>query len=434
MAEGHILIVEDRDSLRGLLRRALQAEGYRITEAADGGVAARLLAGGSFDLVLTDLKLPVASGLEVVATSRRLHPRTPVLVMTAYGTVSAAVEAMKLGALDFLEKPVEVDDLLRLAKAALGEPEPEAVFAPPGCPPIVGRHPSLRAALRLLQRVAPTDSTVLLTGESGTGKELFARCLHGTSRRREGTFVAVNCAALPASLMENELFGHEKGAFTGADRRQAGRFERAHGGTLFLDEIGELPLALQAKVLRVLEDGTFDRVGGTAPARSDARLVVATNRDLSAMVAAGEFRGDLYYRLDVFPIHMPPLRDRLEDLPALVQHLLHKLSHHHGQKAPFATPEALEHLGRYSWPGNVRELANVLERAVILCDGDRLQPADLLLTREALPTGEAAEVRQALEASGGDKHLAAQSLGISYSTLQRRIRRYDLEGFPQYRP
>ena len=314
MASTQILVVEDRDSLRKLMRHTLRQEGFSVETAADGEEAIRLLAGRRFDLVLTDLKLPGASGIDVVKASRRHQPHAPVVVMTAFGTVQTAVEAMKLGAVDFLEKPIEIDDLVAMAKSKV-RAEEEAIFQPPGGPTIVGRHPSMRAALRLLEKVAKTDSTVLITGESGTGKELFAQALHALSPRAKGPMVAVNCAAIPASLMENELFGHEKGAFTGASRRQAGRFELADRGTLFLDEIGELEIGVQGKVLRVLEERVFERVGGGRPTRVDIRLVAATNRDLESMVAAGTFRSDLFFRLDVFPIELPALRDRATDIP-----------------------------------------------------------------------------------------------------------------------
>jgi len=430
-----ILIVEDRESLRGLLRRALEGEGYSTREAPDCAAAFQHLDRRHFDLVLTDLKLPDGTGLEVLATSRRLQAQTPVLVMTAYGTVHTAVEAMKGGAFDFLEKPVEVDDLLELVSQAIGPREGEGHYQPPGGPIIVGRSPQIQAALRLLKRVSVTESTVLLTGESGTGKELFAQCLHVLSPRSAGPFVAINCAALPEALMENELFGQEKGAFTGADRRQAGRFERAHGGTLFLDEIGELPLGLQAKVLRVLDEGIYERVGGGSPQKSNARLVAATNRNLGAMVKEGSFRADLFYRLEVFPISIPPLRERLEDLDILSTHLLRSLAKRHGRPAPTLSAKALKLLGDHSWPGNIRELGNLLERVLILAEGDLLREADLtpFLHTEIPPDDPEAELRQVLLSTGGEKHKAAEILGVSYSTLQRRILQYDLEGFPKYR-
>jgi DNA-binding NtrC family response regulator len=439
-----LLVVEDRDSLRRVLERALSEEGHEVAAEADAPPAlARLAAGERFDLVLTDLMLPGGSGLDVVSAARRVSEATPVVVLTGFGTVGAAVEAMKRGAVDFLEKPVDLERLGALVRSLTAPPAAEAAvassFEAPGVAPIVGRHPRLRAALRLLGRVAPTETTVLLTGESGTGKELFARALHALSPRARGPFVAVNCAAIPESLVESELFGHERGAFTGADRRRAGRFEQARGGTLFLDEIGELPLAVQAKVLRVLDGGGFERVGGGAPLVADARLVAATNRDLAARVAAGEFRTDLLYRLEIFPIVLPSLAERPEDVPLLVEHLLARLAERHAAAPPRPTAEAMRRLAAQPWPGNVRQLANVLERAVILHAGERLAAAavEALLTGagEASSAGrsERDRVRAALAAAGGDKRRAAEALGLSYRALLARVRAHDLEGFPKYR-
>jgi DNA-binding NtrC family response regulator len=456
---GHILVVEDRPSLRRMLEHALEGEGYRVEAVATGSEAIERLRsdhgggdgsgeGAGYDLVLTDLKLPGASGLEVLAAARSAHPRLPVVVLTAYGTVATAVEAMKLGAWDFLEKPVEIEDLFRIVAAAVGEAEGEAeddlCLDVPGGPRIVGRHPRLRSAARLLARVAPRESTVLLTGESGTGKELFARALHALSPRASGPFVAVNCAAIPEALMENELFGHEKGAFTGADRRQPGRFELARGGTLLLDEIGELGTAVQGKVLRVLEERTFERVGSGVALPADVRLVAATNRDLEDMVERRLFRSDLYFRLAVFPIELPPLRQRSSDVPLLVRHLLERLAERHGAPAPRPSEDALELLATQPWPGNVRELANVLERAVILAEGARLTAAELrpLMSAPAGARGGAADgrgagererIRRTLIECGGDKKRAAERLGMSYRTLQRKVRELDLEGVPHYR-
>jgi DNA-binding NtrC family response regulator len=434
MPTGRILIVEDRDSLRRMLERALAQEGYDVEAAADGRAGIRLVEERAFDLVLTDLKLPDVSGLEVLAATRRAQPRVPVVVLTGYGTVGAAVEAMKLGAYDFREKPVEIDDLARLIEGAIGERDESAAFHVPGAPPVVGRHPRLRAAIRLLQKVAATESTVLLTGESGTGKELFAHALHALSPRKDGPFVALNCAAIPESLLENELFGHEKGAFTGADRRQPGRFELADRGTLMLDEIGELPLGVQGKVLRVLEERTYERVGGGRTLRADVRLVAATNRDLEAMVAEGAFRSDLFFRLNVFPIELPALRERASDVPLLARHLLGEIARRHRLDPPRLDEEAEELLAAQPWPGNVRELANVLERAVILADGPALRAADLRPLLHLLsPAGEKDRVRQALIDTGGDKKKAADLLGMSYRTFQRKVKEHDLEGVPRYR-
>lgn len=437
MTAGRILIVEDRDSLRRMLELALRQEGYSVDSAADGGSGIRLVERQDFDLVLTDLKLPDGSGLQVLAASRTAQPRVPVVVLTGFGTVATAVEAMKLGAYDFLEKPVAIDDLYRLIERALGERgerDENAVFHAPGAVAIVGRHPLLRAAVRLLQRVAVTESTVLLTGESGTGKELFARAVHALSPRREGPFVALNCAAIPDTLIENELFGHEKGAFTGADRRQPGRFEAAERGTLFLDEIGELPPGAQGKVLRVLEERTYERVGGGRTQKADVRLIAATNRDLEAMAESGEFRADLFFRLNVFPIELPPLRERASDIPLLARHLLAEIARRHRAEPPRLDEDAAGLLAGEPWPGNVRELANVLERAVILADGPALSAADLrLLLRPLAPAGERERLRQGLIEAGGDKKVAAERLGMSYRTLLRKIREHDLEGVPRYR-
>jgi DNA-binding NtrC family response regulator len=431
---GRILIVEDRASLRKMLRHALEAEGYAVDAAASAEEGAARLAEHTADLVITDLKLPGGSGLDVVRAARAAQPPIEAIVMTAYGTVGAAVEAMKLGAADFLEKPVEIAELLRRVAAWTGSAAAETAFRAPGCAPIVGSHPRLRAALRLLERVAPTESTVLLLGESGTGKELFARALHALSPRGRGPFVALNVAAMPETLIENELFGHEKGAFTGADRARAGRFEQAQGGTLLLDEIGELPLAAQGKVLRVLEERTFERVGGGATRRADVRLVAATNRDLRGMVEEGLFRSDLFFRLDVFPIELPALRERREDVPALARHLLAEHAARHGGAAPELAEDALAALTAQSWPGNVRELANVLERAVILAAGGTLGVRDVEpLLRPRAGGAERERLREALRQAGGDKRRAAELLGVSYRTVVRWVKAEELEGYPRYR-
>lgn len=434
MPDFHILVVEDRDSLRRMLDHALSGEGYSVDTSPSAEAGIEKIEQSDFDLVVTDLKLPGRSGIELLKASRELDPSVPVVVLTAYGTVHTAVEAMKEGAADFLEKPVEIDDLFRLVASLVGETSEEASLNVPGGVTIVGQHPKVKAALRLLERVARTDSTVLLTGESGTGKELFARALHALSPRSSGPFVAVNCAAIPETLIENELFGHEKGAFTGAHRRQSGRFEAAAGGSLLLDEIGELPLAIQAKVLRVLEERTFERVGGSQTLKAEVRLVAATNRELASMVEMGGFREDLFYRLEVFPIELPPLRERASDIPQLAQYLLDNIAQRQKASRRQLTEGSLKLLESHSWPGNVRQLANVLERAMIVGEGPRLDAAEL---RQLLSSpggrGDREEVCDALEEAGGDKRQAAEILGVSYRTLQRRIKEYDLGGFPQYR-
>jgi DNA-binding NtrC family response regulator len=438
-SRGRILVVEDRDSLRRMMELALRGEGYEVKSAPDVAAALALVATPS-DLVITDLMLPDGSGLEVVRALRAAQSATPIVVLTAFGSIASAVEAMRLGAVDFLEKPLELEQLFALCARWIGPRVADPIFQPPGAAPaIVGCHPRLRAGLRLLEKVAPTPSTVLLTGESGTGKELFARAVHALSPRALGAFVAVNCAAIPESLMENELFGHEKGAFTGAERRHVGRFELAQGGTLFLDEIGELRPEVQGKVLRVLEERVFERVGGGQPVKADVRIVAATNRDLEKMATVGEFRQDLFYRLNVFPIELPPLRERADDVPALARHLVVRLAQKLDRPAPTLDADVLELLQRQPWPGNIRQLANLLERALILVDGhlSLAEIAPLLENRPAPVPGEAsderARVRAALAENEGDKNRAAASLGWSYRHLQRKIHELDLEGFPKYR-
>jgi DNA-binding NtrC family response regulator len=417
-----------------MLRAALNQAGYEVTTAADGRAGIEEATASSFDLVLTDLKLPHASGLEVLAASREARPEVPVVVLTAHGTVTAAVEAMKKGAVDFLEKPIEIDDLAALIESHLNDREGQELLRLPEGPTLIGRHPMMRSALRLLEKVAGTESTVLLTGESGTGKELFARALHALSDRSRGPFVAVNCAAIPEQLLENELFGHERGAFTGAHRRQPGRFEQARSGTLLLDEIGELSLSIQSKILRVLEEKAFERVGGGATVTADVRLVAATNRDLAGMVDEGLFRADLFYRLEVFPIELPPLRKRGSDVCLLARYLLSEIAGRHGRPVPRLTAKAETWLESQQWPGNVRQLANLLERAIILDENSRIGVADLNALLTVSPEVERRrEIKAVLEETNGDKKKAAELLGISYRTLQRRVQQYDLEGYPRYR-
>ncbi len=429
-----VLVVEDRDTLRRMLTHSLEQEDYEVVAVPDGEEAIERLRDQAFDLVLTDLKLPQASGIDVLEASRAHQAATPVVVMTGYGTVESAVKAMKLGAIDFLEKPVEIDDLLALVESLLGGTAESFSLSPEGGPTIVGRHPRTRAALRLAEKVAPTESTVLLTGESGTGKELFARAIHALSPRRSGPFVAVNCAAIPEALLENELFGHEKGAFTGAHQRQSGRFEQARTGSLLLDEVGELSLAVQSKVLRVLDERTFERVGGGQTLKADVRLIAATNRSLEKMVDAGEFRSDLFFRLEVFPIELPPLRERGSDIPLLARHLLESIAERHRGGPLRLTDDAEELLSSQPWPGNVRQLGNLLERAFILADGPVLDAAELRsLLSQTDRRDEVERLRQALREADGDKKEAARLLEMSYSTLLRRVKEHDLEGYPKYR-
>jgi DNA-binding NtrC family response regulator len=456
-----ILLVEDKDSLRAMLRHALEAQGHAVVEATDEGGAVRLLLDTRPALVLTDLKLTTGDGFGVLRAVKDFDPDVPVVVMTAYGSIQDAVRAMKDGALDFLAKPIDPDHLLLLVERALIQRRmaaenillKEELAVRRGAPAIIGEDPSLKRVSVALQRAASTDATVLLQGESGTGKELFARTLHALSPRNDGPFVAINCAAIPENLLETELFGYEKGAFTGANARKPGRFELAHRGTLFLDEIGELPLALQAKILRALEERRFDRVGGTVSLQVDVRIVAATNRNLKVAVAARQFREDLFFRLSVFPIDIPPLRERKHDVEILARHFIERYSRELKKKPLALTAQALEELQAYAWPGNVRELQNCIERAVILAEGDAILPRHLNLSFVALAAAappspweqidlsgtladvsrrvtaeaERRKIAQALRDASGNKPRAADLLQVSYKTLLMKLKDYAIE-------
>ncbi len=377
-----ILIVEDKDSLRAMLRHALEAQGHDVVEAVDEAEATRLLSEVQPGLVLSDLRLPVGDGFGVLRAAKDFDPELPVIVMTAYGSIQDAVSAMKAGAMDFLAKPVDPDHLMLLVERSLAQRRmaseiillKEELASRNGAPRIIGEDPSLKKVVANLQRAAGSDTTVLLQGESGTGKELFARALHALSARADGPFVAINCAAIPEGLLESELFGHEKGAFTGAHARKPGRFERAHRGTLFLDEIGELPLALQAKILRAIEERRFERVGGNVLLQVDVRIVAATNRNLKVAIGARQFREDLYFRLSVFPVDIPPLRERKGDIEILTRHFIDRYRRELNKPPLLLLSQSLAALQAYGWPGNVRELQNCIERAVLLADSDALHP------------------------------------------------------------
>jgi len=456
------LIVEDKDSLRTMLRHALEAHGYSVAEVRDEPEAIRALRESRPMVVLSDLRLPHGDGLGVLRAAKELDPDIAVIVMTAYGGIEDAVAAMKEGALDFLAKPVDPDHLILLVGRAVDRRRmatenlllKEELAVRRGLPLIVGQDASLQAVIAGLQRAATTDTTVLLQGESGTGKELFARALHAYSARADGPFVAINCAAIPETLLETELFGHEKGAFTGAVARKPGKFEIAHRGTIFLDEIGDLPLGLQAKILRATEERRFERVGGTTELRVDVRLVAATNKNLKAAVASRQFREDLFFRLSVFPIVIPPLRERLEDIPRLANYFIDRFCKDLKKPSLTLSAPAERMLRDYGWPGNVRELQNCIERAVILCEGRDILPRHLHLSFESprplpppsnpwehldvsgpLPavvarvTAEVERYRiaQALRETGGDKAAASDLLGIGYRTLVAKIKDYGLE-------
>jgi len=458
-----ILLVEDKDSLRTMLRRSLEAQGHVVVEAIDQPGAAAAIQQSRPDLVISDLRLPVGDGLGVLRVAKDVDPDLPVIVMTAYGSIQDAVAAMKEGALDFLAKPIEPDHLLLLVERALAQRRmvaenlllKEELAARLGAPRMVGESASLKQVILAVQRAAPSDTTVLVEGESGTGKELVARALHALSPRSARPFVAINCAAIPETLLEAELFGHEKGAFTGATTRKLGRFEIAHRGTLFLDEVGDLPLTLQAKILRALESRSFDRLGGVSPVHVDVRVVAATNRNLRAMIAARQFREDLYFRLSVFPITVPPLRDRRDDIPILARHFVDRVCRD-VKKRVTLSDAAIDALQRYDWPGNVRELQNCIERAIILASGDTLQPGHLKLesdvrqpseraeagrwegfdwsgtleevTRRAAAEAERRKLVKALTDARGNRSEAAQLLAIPLAVLLAKLKEHRIDG------
>jgi two-component system response regulator AtoC len=436
-----LLVVDDDPGFRELLETILSGEGFEVETAATAAAAARLVATRQYALVLTDLKLPDGSGFDVLKRVTEQMPGTPLIMITAFGTIESAVEAMKLGAEDYLPKPLSSPDELRVTvrrtldryrterEHGLMREEQQQRF---DCRGMIAGDPKMSALLDMARKVAPTNATVLITGESGTGKEVLARCIHMNSARAQRVFVAVNCAALAPTLVESELFGHEKGAFTGAVAQHLGRFERAHGGTLFLDEIGELDGNLQAKLLRVLQEAKFERVGGTREIAADVRVIAATNRDLGRLVAEGKFREDLYYRVNRFPLEIPPLRDRPGDIEALARYLLDRAAAQIGKHAPALTRAAVEALLAYRWPGNVRELENAMERTAILCEGT-VDAADLPVAApdQRRPIRwrdiERQAIEDALRMNGGNRTLAARQLGISLRTLQYRLKEYRLE-------
>jgi len=457
-----LLLVEDKAELRGVLRKALERAGWKVEEAGDASVAIEKVRGMRYLLVLSDLKLPGGSGLDVLRQVKDADPDIPVILMTAYGSVEEAVTAMKEGAFDFIQKPVDLDHLKLLVARAARQQDllrenlvlREEYAARYGFPRIVGEHPSIKAAGQQVQKVAATDTTVLLLGESGTGKELFARAIHHLSRRREQPFVALNCAAIPEGLVENELFGHEKGAYTGAGARKIGKMELAHRGTLFLDEIGELPLMTQAKLLRVLEEKRFERVGGTQAVDVDTRILCATNKNLEAAVAAKSFREDLYFRIAAVPLTIPPLRERGDDVLLLAAHFLERYCRELSKPDLKLSDGARERLLAYAWPGNIRELQNAVERAVILADGAAIEEKDLRIpaarpepgdvpagavgeefswegtledvVQRAVTRVERSKIEAVLRACKWNKTRAAEQLGVSYKTLLNKIRELEI--------
>ncbi len=440
-----ILVVDDEEGLREFLVDALTASGHEVRAAESGEAGVLALRGRAYDLLLTDLKMPGLSGLELLRQAKSEQPELEVVVLTAHGSVESAVEAMRLGAFDYLQKPVESPDALRVVVSRALERRTLLDLKARSerdldLPRLSYGDPSMDSVLRSIRKVAPTEATVLLEGESGTGKELAARTVHAQSARHGGPFVALNCAAIADTLLESELFGHEKGAFTGATTARRGRLELAAGGTFFLDEIGELKLELQAKLLRVLQEREFERVGGNRTIGCDVRWIAATNRDLEGEVAAGRFREDLFHRVAVFPIALPALRERRQDIPPLAETLLEGIGAELGRPGLELSPDAAAAVAGADWPGNVRELSNALERAAILSSGPRIALEHLSLrpaTRGADVHGDANEPRsledvereaiaRALQAVGGNRKRAAEALGIGLRTLYDKLKRYDL--------
>ena len=448
---GHVILVaEDDRQTRDSLGRAMTRAGYRTLTAADGAAALAILREKSVDVLLADLKMPGVDGMTLLDRARTEFPEVIVIILTAFATVDLAVEAMKRGAYDFLTKPIHLDKLevvLRHgleARTLLHENRElrRRLRETSASRPLLGRSVAMQRLRESIQQVAVTDATVLVLGESGTGKELVAHAIHEGSRRADRSLVKVGCAALPEGLLESELFGHERGAFTGARDRRRGRFELADGGTLFLDEVGDMSSQTQAKLLRVLQEQEFERVGGTDTIRVDVRLITATNRDLEDLVAEGTFREDLYYRLNVVPIRVPPLRERIEDVPILVAHFLRTFAERWGKTAPEVTSEALTLLCRHAWPGNVRELQHVVESLLVFSRGDSIAAGELPpairgadrasdssdhFPRTTLRNLERQAVAGTLVATAGNKRKAAEILGIGLKTLYRKIHEFGLQ-------
>ncbi|MFZ2447785.1 MAG: sigma-54 dependent transcriptional regulator [Syntrophobacteraceae bacterium] len=443
-----ILIADDDQAHRLMLSTLLAGWGYRVEEAEDGLRVIEMIRSHSADLVLMDMRMPAMDGLEATRQILSYNPAIPIIIMTAYSSVPTAVEALKSGAFDYMTKPIDFDTLriglgralehTRLIEENEGLKNQLSLLHSD----LIGKSPPILKLLDMIGLVAPSEATVLITGESGTGKGLVARAVHRNSRRADKAFVGVNCGAIPETLIESELFGHEKGSFTGADRARAGRFQAAHGGTLFLDEIGDLPLLMQAKLLRVLQEGEIQRIGSDASIPVDVRVIAATNRDIRKMASEGAFRDDLYYRLNVIAVEVPPLRDRGEDVPALAQHFWAHFAEKNRKHVRGITPQAMDMLLKYSWPGNVRELENAMERAVILLQGEYISEKELPLPLrgtecECPETGDAGGalsgtledmektmIARILAEVGGNKSEAARRLGITRRTLKLKLKRF----------
>jgi putative PEP-CTERM system response regulator len=444
----NILIVDDEKNIREGLGKALELDGYNVLLAVDGQEGLDIIESEEVDLVIADLRMPRLSGEELLRRVVQSYPTVPVIILTGHGTIETAVQAMRDGAYDFLTKPVNLDRLSLLCKRALSTRElvmqhrqmQEELEQQRRFQNIIGKSSEMQRIFELVKQVAPTKASVLITGESGVGKELIADALHNASNRKEKPFIRVHCAALSESLLESELFGHEKGAFTGAVARKRGRFELAHTGSIFLDEIGEIEQSVQIKILRVLQEKTFERVGGEETLEVDVRIISATNRDLKEAIEEGRFREDLYYRLNVVNIHIPPLRERKEDIPLLTSAFIKEFAQENDKPVEGIDPKARSALYNYSWPGNIRELRNSIESAVVMCKGNIITPEDLppSITRESdddyirislgstLADAEREIIRSTLAAQNGNKSRTAEVLGIGRKTLHRKVDEYGL--------
>jgi two-component system response regulator PilR (NtrC family) len=448
--KGRILVVDDERSMREILEIFLKSEGYSVSVADNGKSALEVMKNDFFDLIITDMKMPKVGGLELLRNVKEISPDTVVVIITAFGTTESAVEAMKLGAYDYITKPFQMDDIRLVVKNALEKQKLQKDVSilkeqlkTPSLENIIGQGPAMKELFSIISKTAESNANVLITGESGTGKELVAKAIHSLSPRKDQHFVAINCAAIPEGLLESELFGYMKGAFTGAAANKQGLFELANEGTLFLDEIGEMPLSLQAKLLRIIEDRTFRRVGGISDIKVDVRIISASNRDIKALAEKGQFREDLYFRLNVLSVKIPPLRERGDDIPLLVDHFMKKFA---GDKKKFSQ-DSIEMLKNYQWKGNVRELENIIERVVLLCDRDVIGveqlpeeiKSDATSAKEVtVPRGgidvenimeemEKAYLLKALEQTNGVKTEAAKLLNLTFRSFRHKLKKYGIE-------
>ena len=444
----HILVIDDEKSQRDILQDILVDAGYSVVIAEDGNQGLEYATSGNFDLILTDLKMPGKDGLDVLKGVRDFNPELQVIIMTAFGTIPGAVNAIKGGAFDYLTKPFKKDELLHVVNRACERNKlitenrklKDEITRRYHYQNIIGKSPVMREIYKLIERIKDVDATVLISGDSGTGKELVARAIHFSGRRNKGPFVAINCGAIPESLIESELFGHEKGSFTGADKSYTGKFEQAQGGTVFLDEIGTMRADLQIKLLRVLQEKKVERVGSNASTELDVRVLAATNEDLESKVRQGSFRTDLYHRLNVFHIKVPKLVDRKEDILLLSNHFINKYTDQYNKSQIALTQAALKALENYLFPGNVRELENIIEKAIILSDGPQIDSQDLMIPEasisihydakdgsKSLPELEEKLIYDALKENFGSLNRTAQKLGITYKTLQYRLKKYGID-------